>query len=166
MKLLEFKDHEHFLKEAFIEAEKSTCEKQKVGALIVKDNKIIARGYNHKINKKACDECLRKKYNLHKGENVEICYGIHAEQDAILNALNEGIDITRGVIYIVAIKKGKKRIHKFPYCTVCSRIMAKTKLKGIFHYTEDKLIYYTPDEDFELAFKTMTKIHEDNKIKL
>ena len=163
MEYLKLADHESFVNEAFIEAKKSPCKKQKVGAIIVRDNKILSRGYNVAVGNKSCEKCLREQFDLHHGENAEMCYAVHAEQNAILNALNQGIDISDAYMYIAAIKNNKKRIHTKPYCTMCSRIIATTKLKGVIDYMGDKLICYTPTELNDLAFENNIVIRKEKK---
>ena len=144
--------HEKLMNEAFAEAGKSKCFKQQVGAVIVKDGKILTKGFNCPIGD-FCQVCIREKLNLHGGENAEICHAVHAEQNAILEALNNQIDINGATMYIAAIKKGEKRIHAKPYCTFCSRIIATTKLKEIIHYAGDKFISYDPIEENKLALE-------------
>ncbi len=152
MEILGLEGHERFVEIVFEEAEKSKCFKQKVGAVIVRGGEVLARGYNKPVGD-FCEKCVRRELDLHGGENVEVCFVVHAEQNALIDALNRGIDISGAVMYVGAIKNGERRIHKRPYCTVCSKILASTKLKGIIHYGGDKLVFYDPQEENELALK-------------
>ena len=83
-------------------AERSTCLRRHVGAVLVKDKRILATGYNGAPSGVAhCIEigCLREKLNIPAGERHEICRGIHAEQNAIIQAATFGADISDGIIY-------------------------------------------------------------------
>jgi deoxycytidylate deaminase len=161
--ITDISNYKKFMDEAFSEAEKSRCFKQQVGAVIVKDGKILTRGFNHPIGE-FCKECIREKLNLHAGSNAEICYAVHAEQEVIIEALNNHIDINGATMYTAAIKKGEKRIHKGPYCSFCSRIIAKTKLKNVIHYAGDKFISYNPLEENKLAIENSIKNFKRNHL--
>jgi dCMP deaminase len=83
--------------------ERSTCLRRKVGAIIVKDKRIIATGYNGAPSGlKHCYEvgCLREQLNIPSGQNHELCRGIHAEQNAIIQAAMYGVSINEATIYI------------------------------------------------------------------
>lgn len=83
--------------------ERSTCIRRKVGAIIVKDKRIIATGYNGAPSGlKHCYEigCLREKLNIPSGQNHELCRGIHAEQNAIIQAAMYGVSINESTIYV------------------------------------------------------------------
>ena len=118
----------------------------------MKDGKILSKGFNHPVEN-FCKECIGEKLNLHDGANAEICHAVHAEQNAIIEALNNHIDINDATMYIAAIKKVERRIHKKPYCTFCSRIIAKTKLEKVIHFAGDKFISYNPIEENKLAIE-------------
>ena len=92
----------YFMSIAELVAERSTCLRRHVGAVIVKDKRILATGYNGAPSGVAhCEEvgCLREKLNIPAGERHEICRGIHAEQNAIIQAATFGVDISGGFIY-------------------------------------------------------------------
>ena len=84
-------DH-RFMKMAWLISEWSSCYRQgrKIGAVIVKDKRIMTTGYNGApaglLTCKERGECLRDKLNIPSGTRTEICYAIHAEQNAILQA--------------------------------------------------------------------------------
>jgi dCMP deaminase len=83
--------------------ERSTCLRRKVGAIIVKDKRIIATGYNGAPSglKHCCEVgCLRESLNIPSGQNHELCRGIHAEQNAIIQAAMYGVSINEATIYI------------------------------------------------------------------
>lgn len=77
--------------------------RRQVGAVIARDNRILATGYNGvPTGIKHCEEvgCLRDKLNIPSGERHELCRGSHAEQNAIVNAANFGISLKDSTIYI------------------------------------------------------------------
>lgn len=82
---------------------RSTCCRRQVGALIVKDKKILSTGYNGApTGLKHCEEvgCLRDKLNIPSGEKHELCRGLHAEQNALVQAASFGVSVAGGTIYI------------------------------------------------------------------
>jgi dCMP deaminase len=92
----------YFMAIAQLVAERSTCLRRTVGAIIVKDKRILATGYNGAPSGVAhCSEvgCLRETLNIPAGERHEICRGIHAEQNAIIQAATFGVNISGGIIY-------------------------------------------------------------------
>ncbi|MFH1541765.1 MAG: cytidine/deoxycytidylate deaminase family protein [bacterium] len=93
---------EYFMKIAQDVSERAICVKRQVGAIIVKDNRILSSGYNGAPKGlHHCDEnsCLRKKMNVPSGERHELCRGIHAEQNAIIQAAVYGVSIAGGTMY-------------------------------------------------------------------
>lgn len=84
-------------------ASRTTCLRRAVGAVIVKDNRILTTGYNGTpVGMAHCGEvgCMREKMSVPSGERQEICRGLHAEQNAIIQAARYGIDIRGSRIYI------------------------------------------------------------------
>ena len=93
---------EYFLKIASVVAERSTCRRHHVGAVAVKNKHILATGYNGAPSgAKDCLElgCLRDELNIPSGERQEICRGIHAEQNVIIQASLHGVSLEGGTIY-------------------------------------------------------------------
>src|SRR5690606_36550627 len=81
---------------------RSTCLRRHVGAVIVKNNRILATGYNGVPRKLAhCDEvgCLRDKMGIPSGQRQELCRGLHAEQNAIIQAASNGVEIEGGILF-------------------------------------------------------------------
>lgn len=84
-------------------ATRSTCLRRHVGAVIVRDKRILATGYNGPPRGLAhCDQvgCLRAERGIPSGERQEICRGLHAEQNAIIQAALHGVSVEGGSIYI------------------------------------------------------------------
>ncbi len=104
-------------------AQRSTCLRRAVGAVIVKDKRIITTGYNGAPRGlKHCDEvgCLRKKLKIGPGERHELCRGIHAEQNAIIQAANFGLNVAGATIYTT---------HQ--PCFICTKIIINANIKEI-----------------------------------
>ena len=83
-------------------ATRSTCRRRKVGAILVKDKRIIATGYNGGPTGLAhCLEigCLREQLGIPSGQQHELCRGVHAEQNAIIQAARYGVHTDGSVLY-------------------------------------------------------------------
>jgi dCMP deaminase len=83
-------------------AERSTCLRRRVGALIVMEKRILATGYNGAPSGlRHCAEtgCLREKLKVPSGERQEICRALHAEQNAIIQAARHGVPICDATLY-------------------------------------------------------------------
>ena len=93
---------EYFMEIAHIVAKRSTCTRRHVGALIIKDKRILTTGYNGPpSNIKHCEEvgCLREQLQVPSGERHELCRGLHAEQNAIIQASLHGVNINQSILY-------------------------------------------------------------------
>jgi dCMP deaminase len=119
---------EYFMKIAMLVAERSTCRRHHVGAVIVKNKQILTTGYNGAAAKtKDCLElgCLRDQNNIPSGERHEICRAIHAEQNAIIQAGLHGTNIGESTIYCT-----------HPPCILCAKMLANAKIKRYVTYGE------------------------------
>ena len=93
---------EYFLEMAQVAAKRSTCLRRQVGAVLVKDRRLLATGYNGAPRKlKHCGEigCLREAMGIPSGERHELCRGLHAEQNAIIQAAVHGVAIEGATLY-------------------------------------------------------------------
>jgi len=93
---------EYFMEIARIVASRSTCLRRHVGAIAVRDRRILATGYNGAPTGLAhCAEvgCLRAQRDVPSGERHELCRGLHAEQNVIVQAALHGISIRGATIY-------------------------------------------------------------------
>ena len=87
---------EYFMEITHLVARRSTCLRRQVGAVLVKDKNILATGYNGAPSGVAhCLDvgCLREKLGIPSGERHELCRGLHAEQNAIIQAAKHGTNI-------------------------------------------------------------------------
>ena len=121
---------QYFMEMAEVTQKRSTCMRRQVGAVIVKDRRIMATGYNGApIGIKHCEErggCLRQKLNVPSGQRHELCMALHAEQNAIIQAAKMGVSINKATLYCthqpcvicskMIINAGISRVvYKYPY---------------------------------------------------
>jgi len=110
-------------------ATRSTCLRRKVGAIIVKDKRILTTGYNGAPkgvkNSLEIGTCLREELGVPSGERQEICRGLHAEQNAILQAAYHGVSIKGAVMYCTTQP-----------CITCSKMIINAGIVKIY-YLED-----------------------------
>lgn len=119
----EIPEIEFYMELCVEEAINSRCKKAKRGTMIVKDGEIMGRGYNEPTIPELC--CLRD--NIRDDSHVELCTGVHAEQNAILNAMASGKSLIGSRMYHEKVKDGKVTpVGDIPSCTVCSRLVYKT----------------------------------------
>ncbi|MCJ7822732.1 MAG: cytidine/deoxycytidylate deaminase family protein [Armatimonadetes bacterium] len=87
---------------AQVVARRSTCLRRHVGALLVRDKRILATGYNGApSNLLHCEQagCLRDAMGIPSGERQELCRALHAEQNAIIQAALHGVDTRDSALY-------------------------------------------------------------------
>jgi dCMP deaminase len=112
---------EYFLKIASVVAERSTCQRHHVGAVAARDKHILATGYNGAASGlKDCLElgCLRNELKIPSGERHEICRGIHAEQNVIIQAALHGVSLEGSTIYATHTP-----------CILCAKMLVNAKIK-------------------------------------
>lgn len=105
-------------------ATRSTCMRRKVGAVLVKDKRILATGYNGAPRGMAhCAEigCMRNEQGIPSGERHEICRALHAEMNALLQAATYGIRVEGAVIYCTTQP-----------CSLCAKMLINTGVQRIF----------------------------------
>ncbi|MGM0501241.1 MAG: deoxycytidylate deaminase [Bacillota bacterium] len=93
---------QYFMELTHVVAKRSTCLRRKVGAIIVKEKRVLATGYNGAPSSLPhCSEtgCLREEKNVPSGERHELCRGLHAEQNAIIQAALHGSSIKNATLY-------------------------------------------------------------------
>ena len=115
----------YFMEIARIVSMRSTCLRRKVGAVIVKGKRILASGYNGAPSGlKHCAEvsCLREKLNIASGERHELCRGLHAEQNAIIQAAYHGVSINGAELYCTHLP-----------CSICIKMLINAGIQEIFY---------------------------------
>lgn len=116
---------EYFMEITRLVAQRSTCLRRKVGAIIVKQKRIITTGYNGAPAGLAhCEEvgCIREKLHIPSGQRQELCRGIHAEQNAIIQAAIMGVSIQGGTLYCTDQP-----------CTLCAKMLINSGIKRIVY---------------------------------
>ena len=113
----------YFMNIAQLVASRSTCIRRQVGAIIVKENRILSTGYNgtptgirHCLDR----GCLRDELKIPSGQRHELCRGLHAEQNAIIQAAYHGVSIESGEIYCTNQP-----------CIICAKMIINAGLKKI-----------------------------------
>ncbi|MCG6536203.1 MAG: cytidine/deoxycytidylate deaminase family protein [Syntrophales bacterium LBB04] len=93
---------EYFLDIAKLVSRRSTCRRRSVGAVLVKEKRILATGYNGAPSGlRHCLDlgCLREQHNVPSGERHELCRGLHAEQNSIIQAALHGVSVKEATLY-------------------------------------------------------------------
>lgn len=106
-------------------AKRSTCLRRSVGAIIVKDKRILTTGYNGAPSGiRHCIEvgCLREQLNVASGERHELCRGIHAEQNAIIQAAFHGVSIEDSTLFCTNLP-----------CSICAKMIINAGIKKIYY---------------------------------
>lgn len=125
--------HTYFMKMAYLVSTRSTCLRRKVGAILVKNNQILSTGYNGAPKLVPhCSQtgCIRAKYDVPSGERHELCRGVHAEQNAIIQAAVNGVPIKNAELYCT---------HQ--PCSICAKMLINAEIKTIIvaNTYDDKL---------------------------
>jgi dCMP deaminase len=116
---------EYFMRVARLVSRRSTCTRRPVGAIVTKNKRILTTGYNGAPrNLRHCLEvgCLREQLGISSGERHELCRGVHAEQNAIIQGAVFGTTLEGGSIYTTT----------FP-CVMCSKIIINAGLVEIVY---------------------------------
>ena len=117
---------EHFMEMAKLVSTRSTCIRRHVGAVIVKDKRVLSTGYNGAPKgSKHCEElgCIRVELNVPSGTRHELCRGVHAEQNAVIQAAYFGVSVKDSTIYTTT----------FP-CSMCAKLLINAGIKEIVYY--------------------------------
>lgn len=114
---------EYFLDVAQLVSRRATCLRRRVGAVLVKDKRILATGYNGApsgITHCEVTGCLREKLNIPSGERHELCRGLHAEQNVLLQAALYGVTTKDSILYITNQP-----------CIICAKMIINAGIKEI-----------------------------------
>ena len=104
-------------------ARRSTCLRRQVGAVLVKDKMILTTGYNGApTGLEHCLDvgCLRERLNIPSGERHELCRGLHAEQNAIIQAAYHGVSIRESTLFCTNLP-----------CSICSKMLINAGIQEI-----------------------------------
>ena len=116
---------EYFLEMARVIASRSTCLRRSVGALLVRDKRILATGYNGApANLPHCAEvgCRREELGIASGERQELCRGLHAEQNAIIQGALHGVGVRGSVLYCTTQP-----------CAICAKMLINAGVERVVY---------------------------------
>lgn len=116
---------QYFIDITLLVATRATCLRRQVGALLVKDRNILATGYNGTPSGiRHCEEtgCLRERLKVPSGERHELCRGLHAEQNAIIQAARHGVNIDGSTLYCTTMP-----------CIICTKMLINAGIKRIVY---------------------------------
>ncbi|PIQ89785.1 MAG: cytidine deaminase [Candidatus Omnitrophica bacterium CG11_big_fil_rev_8_21_14_0_20_42_13] len=114
---------EYFLEAAELVAKRSTCLRRQVGAVAVRDKRILATGYNGApsgLSHCADIGCLRQKLKIPSGQRQELCRALHAEQNIIIQAVIHKVDLKGATIYVTNQP-----------CVICSKMLISVGIRDI-----------------------------------
>lgn len=117
---------EYFMQIAQLVSQRSTCIRRQVGAVIVKDKRMLSTGYNGAPSGlRHCQEigCLRDQQKIPSGQRHELCRGLHAEQNAIIQAALYGVSIAASSLYSTHLP-----------CSLCAKMIVNAGLKEIIYH--------------------------------
>jgi dCMP deaminase len=146
---------EYFLKIASVVAERSTCRRHNIGAVAVRNKHILTTGYNGApAGLKDCLElgCLRDEMKIPSGERHEICRGIHAEQNVIIQAALHGVSLEESTIYCTHTP-----------CVLCAKMLVNARIKrfvsfGKYNDNAFMELFREADIEFEIKKRPSTEI--------
>jgi dCMP deaminase len=116
---------EYFMDIASLVARRSTCRRRQVGAVVVRDKRILATGYNGApAGLPHCLDigCLREELEIPSGERHELCRGLHAEQNVIIQAAYHGVSIKGGTVYCTNLP-----------CSICAKMLINAGIGEIIY---------------------------------
>jgi len=116
---------QYFIDITHLVATRSTCLRRQVGALLVKDRNILATGYNGTPSGIThCEDvgCLRERLKVPSGERHELCRGLHAEQNAIIQAARHGVNIDGATLYCTTMP-----------CIICTKMLINAGIRRIVY---------------------------------
>ncbi len=138
---------DYFMEIAKVVASRSTCLRRKVGAVIVKDKRILTTGYNGApTGMPHCLDigCLREKLKVPSGERHELCRGVHAEQNAIIQAAYHGVSIKDSTLYTT---------HQ--PCIMCAKMIINAGIRKVVYgrkYADERGLEFLKEAGIEVVY--------------
>lgn len=132
---------EYYLDLAKSVSRRATCLKVQIGAVIIRDDQVVATGYcgAPRGTKSSLEHgfCLRKKLGIPSGHRYEMCRSVHAEQNAIINAARSGTSLLGGDMYIYGLNNETGQdLDAFP-CFICKKMLINCGLKRVICSLKD-----------------------------
>ncbi|MBS3950149.1 MAG: cytidine/deoxycytidylate deaminase family protein [Peptococcaceae bacterium] len=118
----------YFMSITRVVADRSTCLRRQIGALIIHDRRILTTGYNGAPSRLShCEQvgCIREQQGIASGQRHELCRGLHAEQNAIIQAALSGVSIRGGTLYTT----------HFP-CGMCAKMIINSGIVRVVYSSE------------------------------
>ena len=118
----------YFMEITTVVAKRSTCMRRKVGAILVKNRHILSSGYNgapREMLHCAAVGCLREKLQVPSGERHELCRGLHAEQNAIIQAAVQGVSVEGATLYCTTAP-----------CSLCAKMLINAGIERVVYAGE------------------------------
>jgi dCMP deaminase len=116
--------NDYFMGIADLVSGRATCIRRKVGAVLVKDRRILCSGYNGApAGLPHCGEtgCLRRQLNVPSGVKHELCRGVHAEQNVIIQAAYHGVAVAGASLYCTNQP-----------CSICAKMLINAGINEIY----------------------------------
>ncbi|MEM4699741.1 MAG: cytidine/deoxycytidylate deaminase family protein [Candidatus Nezhaarchaeales archaeon] len=116
---------EYFMEMAKLASRRSTCLRRRTGAVLVRDNRVVATGYNGAPKGLPhCSEvgCVREELKVPSGQRHELCRGLHAEQNAIIQAAVFGVSTRGATLYTTT----------YP-CSICAKIIINAEVAEVVY---------------------------------
>ena len=120
--------HEYYIKMTDLVASRSTSPHRKVGAVLVKDSRVIATGFNgapkglpHETKTSCPREKLKRQGKIQSGERYELCTEVHAEINAIIQCAIYGVSCKNAILYVSTVP-----------CMLCARAIINARISAVF----------------------------------
>lgn len=135
---------EYFIQLADVVASRATCLRRQVGAVLVRDNRILTTGYNGAPSGVAhCSQkgCLRNQLGIPSGQKQELCRALHAEQNAVVQAALHGVDTAGATAYVTTQP-----------CITCTKILINAGIRRVVYrgdYPDDLAVELAKEANLE-----------------
>lgn len=145
----------YFMRMASLVASRSTCLRRHVGAILVRDRRILASGYNgapQKLDHCLDVGCLRAELGIPSGQRHELCRGIHAEQNAIIQSALFGVSTQDSVLYCTTKP-----------CIICTKMLINAGVKKFVVgelYPDDLADGFVKEAGIELIYLPLEEVLE------
>lgn len=147
--------HEYFMMLAKLVSVRSTCNSRKIGAVIVRNNRILATGYNGAVHgaphcsDKGPDFCLRRSIGAHDAEKYNYCLSSHAEVNAVNQAARFGTPLENATLYCT-----------LEPCNWCFKQLIQAGIREIYFESP----YDSKNRDFDLFWRQTMKTNKEIRI--
>jgi len=147
--------HEYFLMLAKLVSVRSTCNSRKIGAIIVRNNRILATGYNGAVHgaphciDQGPEFCLRRSIGAHDADKYNYCLSSHAEVNAIDQAARFGIPLEDAVLYCT-----------LEPCNWCFKQLIQSGIREIYF----EHVYDSKNKEFDVYWRGIMESHEGIRV--